>query len=90
MESRDKEERTPLLLAASRSAWKTVGILISAGSRLDVVDGSQRNVLHLIVINGGLLTELSKNQAEVATSCAWLRGSVGQFSVFCMCSCRSS
>lgn len=55
----DKESRSPLLLAASRSGWRTVASLIRLGADVQVKDSSKRNVLHLIVMYGGRLDEFA-------------------------------
>lgn len=64
----DKEHRSPLLLAASRSAWETVYVLINLGANITIKDSSSRNVLHLVIMNGGRLQEfadkVSKTQAK--------------------------
>lgn len=56
----DKEHRSPLLLAASRSGWKTVSILIRMGANINIKDASSRNVLHFVIMNGGRLTEFAE------------------------------
>ncbi|XP_069364623.1 transient receptor potential cation channel subfamily A member 1 [Maniola hyperantus] len=55
----DKERRSPLLLAASRAGWRTVHTLISIGSDVELKDTNDRNVLHLIVMNGGRLEDFA-------------------------------
>lgn len=55
----DKESRSPLLLAASRSGWRTVTSLIRLGADIHVKDSSKRNILHLIVMYGGRLDEFA-------------------------------
>ncbi|XP_052124275.1 transient receptor potential cation channel subfamily A member 1 isoform X3 [Frankliniella occidentalis] len=65
--AKDKESRTPLLLAASRGGWRTVIALIRLGANIRVKDSNSRNVLHLVVMNGGRLDELAAtvvNQAK--------------------------
>ena len=66
----DSEERTPLLLAATRSSWSAVSTLVALGADLEPVDKRGRNVVHYIVLNGGKLTELidSKLVSENATT----------------------
>ncbi|XP_030385456.1 transient receptor potential cation channel subfamily A member 1 isoform X3 [Scaptodrosophila lebanonensis] len=61
----DKEHRSPLLLAASRSGWKTVHLLIRLGACISVKDAAARNVLHFVIMNGGRLTDF----AEQVSSC---------------------
>ncbi|XP_063219628.1 transient receptor potential cation channel subfamily A member 1 isoform X1 [Bacillus rossius redtenbacheri] len=55
----DKEKRPPLLLAASRAGWRTVHALVRLGASIQVKDTNQRNVLHLIIMNGGCLEEFA-------------------------------
>lgn len=59
MNALDKESRSPLLLAASRSGWRTVTSLIRLGADIQVKDSSKRNVLHLVVMYGGRLDEFA-------------------------------
>ncbi|XP_055535400.1 transient receptor potential cation channel subfamily A member 1 isoform X2 [Wyeomyia smithii] len=64
----DKENRSPLLLSASRAGWRTVTILIRLGANISLKDINSRNVLHLVIINGGRLddfaNEVSCKQSE--------------------------
>ncbi|XP_035438092.2 transient receptor potential cation channel subfamily A member 1 isoform X8 [Spodoptera frugiperda] len=63
----DKERRSPLLLAASRAGWRTVQTLIRLGADIELKDINSRNVLHLVVMNGGRLEEFAatcKNRCE--------------------------
>ncbi|XP_035438055.2 transient receptor potential cation channel subfamily A member 1 isoform X2 [Spodoptera frugiperda] len=55
----DKERRSPLLLAASRAGWRTVQTLIRLGADIELKDINSRNVLHLVVMNGGRLEEFA-------------------------------
>lgn len=55
----DREHRSPLLLAASRAAWKTVMTLIDSGAQINIKDANARNVLHLVIMNGGRLREFA-------------------------------
>ncbi|XP_050421668.1 transient receptor potential cation channel subfamily A member 1 isoform X3 [Adelges cooleyi] len=59
MNALDKESRSPLLLAASRSGWRTVISLIRLGADVQVKDSNKRNVLHLVVMYGGRLDEFA-------------------------------
>lgn len=65
----DKEQRSPLLLAASRSGWRTVNALIRAKANINLKDVNHRNVLHLVIMNGGRLEdfacEVQKSQSQV-------------------------
>lgn len=56
----DREHRSPLLLAASRAAWKTVLALIRLGAQITIKDVNSRNVLHLVIMNGGRLDEFAR------------------------------
>ncbi|XP_065074384.1 transient receptor potential cation channel subfamily A member 1 isoform X2 [Ochlerotatus camptorhynchus] len=56
----DKENRSPLLLSASRGGWRTVMILIRLGANISLKDVNCRNVLHLVIMNGGRLDEFAK------------------------------
>ncbi|KAM7358745.1 transient receptor potential cation channel A1 isoform 2-T2 [Cochliomyia hominivorax] len=60
----DKEHRSPLLLAASRSGWKTVHLLIRLGANITIKDGCLRNVLHLVIMNGGRLQEFAEEVSK--------------------------
>ncbi|XP_050360802.1 transient receptor potential cation channel subfamily A member 1 [Nymphalis io] len=55
----DKERRSPLLLAASRAGWRTVHVLIRLGADVELKDVNNRNVLHLVVMNGGRLEDFA-------------------------------
>ncbi|CAG5039511.1 unnamed protein product [Parnassius apollo] len=57
----DKERRSPLLLAASRAGWRTVHTLIRLGADIELKDINLRNILHLVVMNGGRLEEFAAN-----------------------------
>ncbi|XP_041563932.1 transient receptor potential cation channel subfamily A member 1 isoform X3 [Drosophila elegans] len=63
----DKEHRSPLLLAASRSGWKTVHLLIRLGACISVKDAASRNVLHFVIMNGGRLTDFAEQVANCQT-----------------------
>jgi transient receptor potential cation channel subfamily A member 1 len=62
----DKERRSPLLLAASKSGWRTVKTLIEFGANIQLKDTSARNVLHLLVMNGGNLEEFASLVVRVS------------------------
>lgn len=61
----DKEKRSPLLLAASRGGWRTVHLLIKLGSNINLKDVNHRNVLHLVIMNGGHLEEFASEVGKV-------------------------
>nr|XP_039270103.1 transient receptor potential cation channel subfamily A member 1-like [Styela clava] len=54
----DAEENTPLLLAASRENWICVRQLIEAGADILLKNKDGRNVLHMIVLQGGDIRHL--------------------------------
>jgi transient receptor potential cation channel subfamily A member 1 len=56
----DKEQRSPVLLAASRGGWRTVHALIRLGANIHQKDINQRNLLHSIILNGGRLEEFAE------------------------------
>ncbi|XP_022243336.1 transient receptor potential cation channel subfamily A member 1-like [Limulus polyphemus] len=53
----DKEGRTVLLLAAARSAWKVMKVLLQSGAEMGTQDNMNRNLLHHIVLAGGSLED---------------------------------
>nr|BAV16912.1 transient receptor potential channel A1 isoform c [Tropilaelaps mercedesae] len=56
----DKEGRSVLLLAAARSAWKTVASVLKLGADLGLQrDNQRRNLLHHIVLSGGSIEEFT-------------------------------
>ncbi|XP_055841989.1 transient receptor potential cation channel subfamily A member 1 isoform X1 [Episyrphus balteatus] len=61
----DKEHRSPLLLAASRSAWKTVHTLIRLRANISKKDSTARNVLHFVIMNGGRLPEFAEEVNKI-------------------------
>lgn len=61
----DKENRSPLLLAASRSGWQTVKTLVQLGANIHLKDSNQQNILHLIVIRGGNIEEFAEKVRKV-------------------------
>ncbi|CAG0881691.1 unnamed protein product [Darwinula stevensoni] len=58
-EATDREKRTPLLLAAQRSCWRTVRLLLRLNVNIIVKDAHSRNILHLIIASGGQLEEIT-------------------------------
>lgn len=64
----DKENRSPLLLAASRSGWRTVKTLVQLGADIYLKDSSQRNILHVIVTRGGNIEEFAETVRKVGIS----------------------
>lgn len=61
----DKENRSPLLLAASRGGWRTVLTLIRLKANILLKDSNHRNVLSLVVMNGGRLEDFAKEVIKV-------------------------
>ncbi|CAD5112443.1 DgyrCDS1665 [Dimorphilus gyrociliatus] len=49
----NQDGMTPLLLAASKKAWKAMEMLMNKKADLFCTDDNKRNILHLIVTNGG-------------------------------------
>lgn len=60
MEALDNDQRTPLLLAASRSAWEATVTLVRRGADYKARDVDNKNVLHLAVRSGGNLDVIRK------------------------------
>ena len=54
MEIKDELERTPLLLAAAKAAWRSCNLLLERGAIATVTDEDKRTVLHLLVLNGDI------------------------------------
>ncbi|XP_063779984.1 transient receptor potential cation channel subfamily A member 1 isoform X2 [Pseudophryne corroboree] len=54
----DNELRTPLLLATSCSAWRTVNLLLEKGADVKLTDNFGRNFLHLTVLQPGGLNNI--------------------------------
>ncbi|EEB19608.1 conserved hypothetical protein [Pediculus humanus corporis] len=61
----DKENRSPLLLAASRAGWRTVLTLIRLKANILLKDSSYRNILSLVVMNGGRLEDFAQEVLKV-------------------------
>ncbi|KAM4705765.1 transient receptor potential cation channel subfamily A member 1 [Rhinophrynus dorsalis] len=59
IDSLSKEQRTPLLLATSCSAWKTVNLLLAKGADVKLKDTCGRNFLHLAVLQPGGLKNIN-------------------------------
>ena len=49
----DNEGMSPLLLGAAKKAWVTVEVLLKNKSDVTIRDKKNRNILHLIIRNGG-------------------------------------
>lgn len=63
----DKENRSPLLLAASRAGWRTVLTLIRLKANILLKDSSYRNILSLVVMNGGRLEDFAQEVLKVCS-----------------------
>ena len=64
----DSHGHTPMLLAATKQAWGAVDVLLQAGAKCCIRDQQQRNLLHLIIINGGRLeTVVVENCKKVSS-----------------------
>ncbi|XP_060077074.1 transient receptor potential cation channel subfamily A member 1-like [Ylistrum balloti] len=57
IDAQDSQDRTPLLIAASKGCWKTVQCLIVNNVSLAKTDRENRNFLHLAIKFGGRLNE---------------------------------
>lgn len=63
----DKEHRSPLLLAAVHRGWRSVDVLLSRGADPAIRDSKNKNLLHVVVMAGGSLSDLlSLNHAKEA------------------------
>ncbi|ROT81991.1 Transient receptor potential cation channel subfamily A member 1 [Penaeus vannamei] len=61
----DQENRSPLLLAASRRGWRTVDALLAHGADPTIRDSHLKNLLHVVIMNGGSISDvLSLKQAR--------------------------
>jgi len=65
----DKERRSPLLLSASRAGWRTVHALIRLGANIYLKDANYRNVLHLVIMNGGRLQDFAMEVNKAQSNC---------------------
>lgn len=61
----DSQKRTPLLLAASKGAWKTVHLLLESGADISLKDNKNRNFLHLAIKYGGKLNQFGVQSIKV-------------------------
>ena len=55
----DNDSLTPLLLAATKKAWNAVDLLLQRKPDLTKRDTRGRNILHLMIMNGGSLDRMS-------------------------------
>ncbi|XP_071521478.1 transient receptor potential cation channel subfamily A member 1-like [Panulirus ornatus] len=54
----DQEHRSALLLAAAHSGWRTVDVLLAHGANPNIRDLTAKNLLHIVIMNGGSLSDL--------------------------------
>ncbi|XP_068249556.1 transient receptor potential cation channel subfamily A member 1 isoform X2 [Palaemon carinicauda] len=54
----DQEHRTALWLAASRSGWRTVDVLLAHGADPTIRDINSKNLLHVVIMSGGSLNDV--------------------------------
>ena len=55
IDTKDRQCRTPLLLATARGAWRAVRALLEREADFTLTDCDKRNVLHLALLHGGNL-----------------------------------
>ena len=55
----DSDGMSPLLLAAAKKAWNTVEVLLISKADVTLRDKKNRNILHLVIRNGGKPEEFS-------------------------------
>ncbi|XP_071478085.1 transient receptor potential cation channel subfamily A member 1-like [Diadema antillarum] len=55
IDAKDRQCRTPLLLATARGAWRAVRTLLKRDADFTQTDCDKRNVLHLALLHGGNL-----------------------------------
>lgn len=71
----DKEHRSPLLLAAAHRGWRSVDVLLSKGADPAIRDSKNKNLLHVVVMAGGSLSDLlSLNHAKESWVCVGVCG----------------
>uniref|UniRef100_A0A8C8MCG0 Ion transport domain-containing protein n=1 Tax=Oncorhynchus tshawytscha TaxID=74940 RepID=A0A8C8MCG0_ONCTS len=76
----DCKGHTPLLLATSCSAWKTVGLLLTHGANLKIKDKYDCNFLHLAILQPKGLKNLPPEKIiilSLATQCSNVRELLG-------------
>ena len=67
MDITEVNDRTPLLLAASKGCWETVHVLMQSGANLHHRDNNMGNFLHLAIQFGGKLAQLiSKYESRMS------------------------
>ncbi|XP_069176074.1 transient receptor potential cation channel subfamily A member 1 [Procambarus clarkii] len=54
----DLEHRSPLLLAAAHGCWRSVDMLLTLSADPAIRDVTDKNLLHVVIMNGGSVSEL--------------------------------
>lgn len=69
----DREHRSPLLLAAAQGGWRSVEILLAQGADPGIRDTSEKNLLHVVIMNGGSLSNLLqiRNSTKTWVGVVW-------------------
>ncbi|KAK4295471.1 hypothetical protein Pmani_031988 [Petrolisthes manimaculis] len=70
----DREHRSPLLLAAAQGGWRSVEVLLSHGADPGIRDTSEKNLLHLVIMSGGSLSDLL--QIRLNSTKTWSQSSL--------------
>ncbi|XP_076043693.1 transient receptor potential cation channel subfamily A member 1-like [Oratosquilla oratoria] len=65
----DKEHRTPLLLAASQKGWRAVEVLLKHGADPSIRDTQDKNIFHVVIVNGGSITEILAHKSNTTLPC---------------------
>ena len=63
----DSENRSPVMLAAAQKCWRCVEALLKLGADTAIRDNNSKNILHVIVLNGGSISDIiALKQAAVS------------------------
>ncbi|KAG7157059.1 Transient receptor potential cation channel subfamily A member 1-like 9, partial [Homarus americanus] len=63
----DQEHRSPMLLAAAHGGWRSVDVLLANNADPSIRDLTDKNLLHVVIMNGGSLSDLlALNQVKDA------------------------
>lgn len=73
MDMVDREHRSPLLLAAAQGGWRSVEVLLAQGADPGIRDTSDKNLLHVVIMNGGSLNNLLhiRNSTKTWVGVVW-------------------